>query len=149
MGRETIVIANDHAAVELKKAVMSRFTQFEWRDLGTTSTDSVDYPDYAAAAADLIAQGQAHRAVLICGSGIGMCIAANKFPGIRAAVVESVETAILSRDHNDSNVLCLGARTLKEDRAFEIIEAWLKTSFSESPRHKVRLQKIASFEKKR
>lgn len=141
-----LAIGADHAAVELKKKIQARFSNHSWKDVGTQSNDSVDYPDFAAAVCRSILKGESELGVLICGSGIGMSIAANKFPGIRAAVVESVEAAKLSKEHNNANVLCIGARFLSEEKAFSIVDAWLSTPFSQGERHCNRILKIKALE---
>lgn len=142
-----IPIAGDHAAPELKSKLIATLKEYAFDDLGPSGTESVDYPDYAARVASLVSTGKAPRGILICGSGIGMSIAANKFPGVRAAVVESVEAAKLSREHNDANILCVGARLVSEEKAVEIVRAWLETPFSNGPRHCGRIEKIALLEK--
>lgn len=141
-----LAIGADHAAVDLKKKIQTRFSQHEWKDVGTQSNDSVDYPDFAAAVSRSILKRESELGILICGSGIGMSIAANKFPGIRAAVVESIEAAKLSKEHNNANVLCLGARLLSEEKAFAIVDAWLSTPFSNGERHCNRILKIKALE---
>jgi ribose 5-phosphate isomerase B len=110
-------------------------------DLGTASADSVDYPVFAHAVAAQVADGQAERGLLVCGSGIGMCMAANRHPGVRAADCVTVEMADLARRHNDANVLCVGARLLDEDEAWAVIQAWLATPF-EGGRHEHRVALI-------
>lgn len=144
-----IVIASDHAGVELKALVQKTLNSLAWEDLGPSSTDRVDYPDFAAKLAHQVASGEALLGVLICGSGIGMCIAANKVNGIRAANVESVEAAKLSREHNNANVLCVGSRLLSEKLAIEIIKVWLQTPYTNDERHNARISKIRVLEKKR
>jgi ribose 5-phosphate isomerase B len=114
-------------------------------DHGTHTPQSVDYPDFAAKVAAAVASGQADRGILVCGTGIGMSLAANKVPGIRAALCYSVETAVLSRSHNDANVLTLGGRTTDHSLALRIVEAWLCTDFS-GGRHTLRVAKIAALE---
>jgi ribose 5-phosphate isomerase B len=148
MPNSRIPIAGDHAAPELKSKIIAALRDHAFDDLGPNATSSVDYPDYATKVAELVSNGQATRGILVCGSGIGMSIAANKFPGVRAAVVESVEAAKLSRDHNDANILCIGARLVSPEKAVEIVRAWLETPFSEGPRHCVRIAKITEIEKK-
>ena len=108
---------------------------------------SVDYPDYADIVASEVCAGRADRGILICGTGIGMCVSANKFPGVRAALVYDEFTTRMSRAHNDSNVLCLGARTINHQRAVDFVKIWLATEFEEG-RHRVRLNKIAAIEKR-
>ena len=114
-------------------------------DCGTDSAESVDYPDFAAKVAQMVSQGQAHRGILICGTGIGMCITANKFAGVRACTCHDEMTARLSRQHNDTNVLCLSADLLGERVMNRLVEIWLATEF-ESGRHARRLEKIAQYE---
>jgi len=143
-----LAIATDHAAVELKKFLMENLgAQLSFLDLGPNTVDSVDYPDYAEKLCRAILEKKADAGILICGSGIGMSIAANKFHGIRAALVEDVERAKLSREHNDANVLCLAARFLSPETALKIVEAWVATPFSNAPRHLGRIQKITALEK--
>jgi ribose 5-phosphate isomerase B len=143
----TIALGADHAGFELKERIKqylhSRGVQVD--DRGTQSTDSVDYPDYAKLVGEEVAAGTAQRGILVCGSGIGMAITANKIPGIRAANVASVEAAELSRRHNDANVLTLGARLTDEATALRIVDRWLETEF-EGGRHQRRVQKIAELE---
>jgi len=146
-----IGIAADHAGKELKQLIADfvRLKNFEVIDYGvsTESDKSVDYPDYAAILATDIASGKLDRGVLICGTGIGMCITANKYPGVRAAPVWDEFTARMCRAHNDANVICLGARVLNHHRAAELVNLWLDTEF-EGNRHKARLDKIREIEKK-
>ncbi len=147
-----IPIAGDHAAPELKRRLIAELKtslpELILEDLGPSNEDRVDYPDFAEKVAALVSTGQAERGILICGSGIGMAIAANKFSGVRAAVVESVEAARLSRDHNDANVLCIGARLVDAETAVEIARVWLTTPFSNGPRHCGRIDKITALEKR-
>ena len=143
-----IVLAADHGGVDLK-ADLHRFLSakgYAVRDMGTDATDPVDYPDYAFAAAAAMRRGEADRAILICKSGIGMAIAANKARGIRAAVVSTVGDAGLSRSHNDANVLVLGANEVSPRMARSIVRIWLETPF-EGGRHRRRVEKIRRFEK--
>ena len=138
-----IAIASDHAGFALKehlKKALSRLSH-EAIDCGTDSTESVDYPDYAARAAQALSGGECERAVLVCGSGIGMSIAANRFPGVRAALCRSVEDAEVSRRHNDSNILALGERFTQAKEAEQILHAWLNTPF-EGGRHSRRVEKM-------
>jgi len=138
-----IALGADHAGFELKerlKGVLeARGTPFT--DLGTSSTLPVDYPDYARKVALPVSQGHAERGILICGSGQGMAMTANRYPGVRAAVPFDEATARLSREHNDANVLALGGRTLDPAMAERILVAWLETPF-EGGRHSRRLEKI-------
>lgn len=141
--KPSIVIAADHGGVELKDALKSYLEQKKYpcTDLGTFSEDSVDYPDYGHAVAKEIIEDRAQYGILICKSGLGMSIAANRVPGIRAALVHSEELAKLSREHNNSNVLCLAAMETPSAEAIKILEKWLSTSFA-GGRHEKRLQKI-------
>lgn len=142
-----VALGADHAGFPLKQDLKEWLVGagFTVVDVGTHSLDSVDYPDFAAAAADVVIGGEAERGILVCGSGIGMAIAANKVPGIRAAVCGDVETARLSRRHNDLNVLALAGRTTSRDQAIAIVRAWLETAF-EGGRHTQRLAKVAGLE---
>jgi len=148
MKRTVVALASDHAGFRLKeiaKEILNEFgTQVE--DFGTDSDDSVDYPDHAKPAIASILEGEADRGVLVCGSGIGMSIVANKFPGIRAALVSDAETAEMSRKHNDSNVLVLPGWKMGRPEAEEILKVWLRTEF-EGGRHQRRLDKIRDLEK--
>ncbi|HEV8473740.1 MAG TPA: ribose 5-phosphate isomerase B [Methylomirabilota bacterium] len=139
-----IAIGADHAGFALKQELKAWLTArgHQVLDHGTHSTDSVDYPDYAASVASAVRDGGAQRGVLVCGSGIGMAIAANKVAGVRAAVAGDAETARLSREHNDTNVLALGARLTAPARATEVVQTWLETAF-EGGRHARRVDKLA------
>lgn len=143
-----VLIASDHAGFALKAAIQKSLPEWEWEDLGPINGDRVDYPDFAEKLAGQIASGEAKQGILVCGSGIGMSIAANKIPGIRAAVVENPVSARLSREHNDANVLCLGSRFVAPEYGAEIARAWLETPFSGDARHSERVKKIAALEKK-
>jgi ribose 5-phosphate isomerase B len=139
-----ILIAADHAGVELKAALQKLLSNHKWEDLGPAATSpSVDYPDYAEKLARLVASGD-RLGILICGSGIGMSIAANKIPGVRAALVENPVSARLAREHNEANVLCLGARFVAPHYAAEIIRAWLEAAPSTDERHLNRVKKLNS-----
>lgn len=140
-----ISIGCDHAAVDAKKEVISylRSLGHDTLDEGTHSSESCDYPDYAAAVSHRVLSGQADRGILICGTGIGMSIAANRFKGVRAALCFTEELAELSRLHNDANVLCLGARTQSVEAMRTITGKWLTTEW-EGERHANRLDKIES-----
>ena len=143
---KSVLIASDHAGVELKAQLIKRLPNWDWEDLGADESSRVDYPDYAELLSKKIASGQASRGILICGSGIGMSIAANKVKGIRAALVENPIAARLSREHNDSNVLCLGSRFVAAEYGSEIAEEWLNAEFSRDSRHQQRIDKIAAIE---
>lgn len=142
-----ILIASDHAGFDGKEAVKKTLDEMglEYEDLGTISTDSVDYPDYAERVAKGVAFGEAERGILVCGSGIGMQIAANKIPGVRAALAWNEETAELARRHNDANVVAVGARTTLPETIDRIIRAFLTTKF-EGGRHQRRIEKIKKLE---
>lgn len=143
-----IAIGADHAGWQVKEAIVKLLRQegHTVQDVGTFNGDvPVDYPDYAYKVASLVAQGQCERGILICGSGIGVCIAANKVKGVRAALVNSVELARLSRAHNNSNVLALGARLTDLNTNIKIVKTWLTTAF-EAGRHQQRVSKIAKIE---
>jgi ribose 5-phosphate isomerase B len=147
---ERIGIASDHGGRVLKEKV-SQFLRSigkEVVDFGVPldAAQSVDYPDYAAILAKEISQGQIPRGILICGTGIGMSIAANKIPGVRAALVWDDFTARMSRNHNDANVICLGERVLNHDRALDFVRIWLDSKF-EGSRHQARLAKIRALER--
>ena len=146
--KKTIAIASDHAGVELKAALMKALPGWKWLDLGPKNGDRVDYPDYAALVARKIQKEESAFGVLICGSGIGMSIAANKLEGIRAALVDNTSSARLSREHTDANVLCLGSRFPAPEYAAEIVGIWLATSFSNDPRHALRIKKMSDLERK-
>jgi ribose 5-phosphate isomerase B len=142
-----VALGADHAGFPLKQDLKEWLVGAGYTvvDVGTHSLESVDYPDFAAAAADVVNAGEAERGILVCGSGIGMAIAANKVPGIRAAVCGDVETARLSRRHNDLNVLALAGRTTSREQAIAIAHAWLETAF-DGGRHAQRLAKVAGLE---
>lgn len=144
-----VAIGSDHAGFDLKERIKTLLD--EWKvpcdDLGPASTASVDYPDFAAAVARRVVGGFARLGILVCGTGIGMGIAANKIPGVRAAVVWDETSARLSRRHNDANVMTLGGRTTPPDQVPGIISAFLNTGF-EGGRHTLRLDKIAALERK-
>ena len=140
---EVLPIASDHAGFELKQRLVTelRALGFEPLDLGTDSTASTDYPDYAHAVADRVGNGAAQRGVLICGTGLGMSYAANRHSGVRGAVVWNDDIARLSRQHNDANILILAARFVSADDAVTILRTWLATAF-EGGRHAARVAKI-------
>jgi len=138
-----IALASDHAGFSEKERLKSLLTDLglEVSDLGTESEASVDYPDYARKVAEEVAGGRADQGVLVCGSGTGMAITANKVPGVRAAVAWSEETARLARQHNDANVLAIGARTTPPGDIPKIVRAWFSSEF-EGGRHADRVRKI-------
>lgn len=143
-----IAIAADHGGFELKDSMVEYIKSLgnEVVDLGTNSADSVDYPDYAKKVCEEIQQGNSDLGILICGTGIGMSLAANKFEGIRAACVSDVYSAKMSRNHNNANVLCIGARVIGDEVAKLIIKTFLENEF-EAGRHQRRVDKIMAFEK--
>jgi ribose 5-phosphate isomerase B len=145
-----IALGADHAGFALKEDVRAWLIERGHRviDFGTHSTDSVDYPDFAVVVGRAVQDGVAAQGVLVCGSGIGMAIAANKLAGIRAAVAADEETARLSRQHNDANVLALGARATAREQARRILEVWLATAF-EGGRHARRVGKLTAIERAR
>ena len=142
-----VALGADHAGFELKDALKRVLDELgiTYHDFGTSSPESVDYPDFAEAVARGVAARAFDRGILVCGSGIGMSIAANKVPGVRAAVVGDVDAATLARQHNDANVVAIGARLTPADRAAAIVRAFLTTEFA-GGRHAGRVQKIAGIE---
>jgi len=145
MSTDTIAIACDHGAFDLKQHLKA-FLEAQGLnvlDLGVENTESVDYPDYGFAMAHALKDGQASRGVLLCGSGIGISIAANRFPKIRAALVHDVTGARLSREHNDANVICFGGRMIGTDLAEECVNTFLNTDF-EGGRHQRRVDKLSN-----
>lgn len=143
-----VAIASDHAGYALKEFVKKilRSKGIEAVDLGADSEASVDYPDYAEKLATLVSLGKLKEGILVCGTGIGMSITANKFPGVRAAVVTNTFMAKACRQHNDANVLCLGSRVVSEAEAQAIVETWLAEPF-EGGRHDKRLQKLRDLDR--
>ncbi len=137
-----LAIGCDHAGFSLKEFLKSNFSEIDWLDKGCYSADSVDYPDFAHAVANSIERGESSMGILICGSGNGISIAANKHTGIRAAIAWKPELASLARQHNDANILSLPARFISELEAVEIVKAFLEASF-EGGRHQARVDKIS------
>ena len=142
-----IAISSDHGGNNLRKEIIALLDelQISYEDFGPKTNDSVDYPDYARPVAEKVATGEFDRGILICGTGIGISIAANKFKGIRCALVHDVFSAKATRCHNDSNVLAMGERVIGPGLALEIVKTWLNTDF-EGGRHTARIQKIAEIE---
>ena len=140
---EVIPIGSDHAGFQLKERLVEelRALGYDPLDLGTHSSDSADYPDFAHSVASKVEHHDADRAVLLCGTGLGMSYAANRHPGVRAAVAWSPEIAQLAREHNDANILILPARFVSEDEGVEILKTWLDTRFA-GGRHSRRVEKI-------
>ena len=142
-----IIIGSDHAGFDLKREIKRHLKDlnYEFEDLGCYSKESCDYPDYGFKVAERVAKENG-KGILICGSGIGMSIAANKVKGVRAALCQNEEEAKLSREHNNSNILCLGARIISPENAKNIVKIWLETKFSGEERHERRIKKITNFE---
>jgi ribose 5-phosphate isomerase B len=142
-----IAVGSDHRGVELRRTILALLAGLgeEVVDVGTDSLEPVDYPDIAAAVALRVSRKEVDRGILICGSGLGMCIAANKFPGVRAAPCHDDLTAEISRRHNDLNVLCLSGDMLGERLVDRLVRIWLNTEF-EGGRHARRIQKVADLE---
>jgi ribose 5-phosphate isomerase B len=142
-----IAIASDHRGFAIKGKIVAMITELGHQalDMGTDTPDSVDYPDYGAKVAQAISLGEADRGILICGTGMGMCITANKFPGVRACSCHDDLTAEMSRRHNDANVLCLSADLLGDRLVNRMVELWLRTEF-EGGRHARRIEKIGRIE---
>ena len=139
-----IAIACDHGGFAYKQTIMQHLAdrQLAYRDFGTYTQDSCDYPDYAQPVAKAVASGECEKGILICGTGIGMSIAANKIRRIRAAVCGDAFSARATREHNDANILCMGARVISEAKALEITDIFLDTPFSGDERHSRRISKI-------
>jgi ribose 5-phosphate isomerase B len=142
-----ITIGSDHAGLSLKEEIKTFLGErnTDIADVGTHSTDAVDYPDFGVQVARMVSSGKFDKGILVCGSGVGMSIVANKFPGVRAALCLDTETAKMSRMHNDSNILVLAGRRTDFESAKQIVQVWLKTEF-EGGRHQKRLDKIGSIE---
>lgn len=145
-----LVVASDHAGVALKQHVADALREQgnDVTDLGSNSPDPVDYPDYAAKVAQAVLSGAAERAILICGSGAGACVAANKFKGIRAATCHDSFSARQCVEDDDCNVMCLGARVVGPELAVELVRIYVAASFSGAERHRRRLAKVAQFEER-
>lgn len=144
-----IVIASDHAGLSLKQSILHFLDQQKIlvKDLGVTTHESVDYPDYAAAVAETVSSGKADAGILVCGTGLGMTITANKFKGVRAAAVSDVYSARMAKEHNNANVIALGGRTLDAAKAVRLVKTWFEAKFA-GGRHQKRLDKISEIEKK-
>lgn len=144
-----ILIASDHGALELKDSIAAFLKErgIDFQDCGTFDNSSVDYPDFAEKVADAVSTGAAERGILLCGTGIGISIAANKFPGVRAALATDPFMARMAKEHNNANILVLGGRTTSLENGREIVAAWLDAAF-EGGRHQGRLDKITAIEKR-
>lgn len=147
MSSKKLALASDHAGCELKEEIKKFLPElgYSFQDFGSDSLESVDYPDYAKIVAEKVSRGEYLRGILLCGSGVGMAIVANKFPKVRAVQVNDIYTAVMSRKHNDTNILALAGRVTAKDSAREIVKAWLETPF-EAGRHERRLKKIEEIE---
>ena len=145
----TVALGADHAGFHLKEALKGWLIDHAYQvvDYGTHAAESVDYPDYAEQVAEAVAEGKVERGVLVCGTGIGMTITANKVPGVRAALCADLYTARMSREHNDTNVLALGGRLMGPEMALDILRMWLEADFS-GGRHRRRLDKIGDLERR-
>jgi ribose 5-phosphate isomerase B len=143
-----VAIGVDHGGFPLKGPIVDHLTTagHEVLDLGTHDTTPVDYPDYAKAVGEAVLQGEAERGIIICGSGVGACVAANKLPGIRAGMCHDTYTAHQGVEHDNINVLCLGARVIGVALAVELVRAFIGATFSGEERHRRRLAKIAEME---
>ncbi|MBN2980752.1 MULTISPECIES: ribose 5-phosphate isomerase B [Cohnella] len=143
-----IAIGADHAGYRLKDVIVPflKAQGHEIIDVGCNCADSVDYPDYSVPVCDKVVRGEAERGILICGTGIGMSIAANKTPGIRCALVHDLFSAKATREHNDTNVLAMGERIIGPGLAEEIVRVWLETPFSQGERHAGRINKVKAIE---
>jgi ribose 5-phosphate isomerase B len=143
-----IAVGSDHAGLRLKNLLRDRLREqgHAVEDLGTVSEESTDYPDFAVRVGRAVTGGEAERGLLVCGTGVGISIAANKVPGVRAAAVSEPVSARLARSHNDANVLCVGQRIVGEEMAEEIVRVFLDTPFSGGERHCRRIEKIVALE---
>lgn len=144
-----IAIACDHGALELKNLLISHLEKkgYEVVNFGTDTLDSCDYPDYAGPAAQAVANGQCHKGIVLCTTGIGVSITANKVKGIRCALLSDVMSARMTREHNDTNMMALGAGVVGQMLALEIVDTWLGTEFSHQERHQRRIDKVMALEK--
>lgn len=144
-----LAVASDHGGFSLKESLIKSLKQekIDLLDLGNQGTESVDYPDYAIKVAEMVSEGKADAGLLMCGTGIGMCIVANKFKNVRAAVVSDPYSARMAKEHNNANILCIGGRVVDPKKAEEIVRSWLEAKF-EGGRHDRRLEKIREIEKK-
>ena len=144
-----ISVGCDHGALALKNKVVAHLEKqgHEVKDFGTYTLDSCDYPEYAAAAAQAVAAGECDKGIVLCTTGIGVSIAANKVKGIRCALLSDVMSARMTREHNDTNVMAIGAGVVGQMLALEIIDTWLGTEFSHDERHQRRIDKVMAYEK--
>ena len=144
-----IAIACDHGALALKNTIIRHLESqgHELKDFGTNSLDSCDYPDFAAPAARAVADGTCERGIVLCTTGIGVSITANKIDGIRCALLSDVVSARMTREHNDTNMMAMGAAVVSEQLALEIVDIWVSTPFSQNERHQRRIDKVMALEK--
>lgn len=144
-----IAIGCDHGALDLKNTLIAHLKEkgYEVKDFGTYTKDSCDYPDFAAPAARAVASGECDRGIVLCTTGIGVSITANKIPGIRCALLSDKMSARLTREHNDTNMMAMGAGVVGEMLALEIADTWLGTEFSHADRHQRRIDKVMALEK--
>ena len=144
-----VAIGCDHGALALKNALVARLTEqgYEVKDFGTYTLDSCDYPDFAAPAAKAVASGECDKGIVLCTTGIGVSITANKVKGIRCALLSDVMSARMTREHNDTNMMALGAGVVGQMLAFQIVDTWLGTEFSHDARHQRRIDKMMALEK--
>ena len=144
-----ISIGCDHGALALKNKMVAHLTTkgYDVKDCGTYTADSCDYPDFAASAAKAVASGECEKGIVLCTTGIGVSIAANKVKGIRCALLSDVMSARLTREHNDTNMMAIGAGVVGEMLALEILDTWLDTEFSHNERHQRRIDKVMALEK--
>ena len=144
-----IAIGCDHGALDLKNAVVAHLEKqgHQVKDFGTYTLDSCDYPDYAAQAAKAVADGSYDRGIVLCTTGIGVSIAANKVKGIRCALLSDVMSARMTREHNDTNMMAIGAGVVGQMLALEIVDTWIGTEFSNNERHQRRIDKVMALEK--
>ena len=143
-----IAIACDHGALDLKNTVAAHLTKkgYEVQDFGTYTPDSCDYPDYASQAAKAVADGSCEKGIVLCTTGIGVSIAANKINGIRCALLSDVMSARMTREHNDTNMMAIGAGVVGTMLALEIVDTWIGTEFSHNERHQRRIDKVMALE---
>ena len=148
--KDKLAIAADHGGWCLKETLKPFLKDlgYGYTDFGTSSEESVDYPDFALVLAEAVSTGRYKKGILICGTGLGMSMSANKVQGIRAALCNDIFTAKMSREHNDANILAIGGRVVEEELAKEIVKVWLQTKFSNASRHKQRIKKIKEIESK-
>ena len=146
--KNMLAIGSDHGGFELKNHVMKHLKDrgIEYKDFGCYDENSVDYPDIAKAVGEAVSGGECERGILICGTGIGISIAANKIKGIRAALCSDVYSAKMTKEHNNANIICMGGRVIGRELAFMIVDAWLDAEF-QGGRHQARIDKIHALEK--